>query len=872
MPPASVCPKCHNPLPENAPLGLCVPCTLRIFQEDQSETTVKLRGWKEHLRATDVEARGQSAEAFAWYDLCETASFQASKGMPGGHDSRERAFGRFVSVETLLSSLVQLELMDPGELQEFLKQFPTDLDPENPEELARGLVRSKRLTEYQAGALLQGKSKGLVIDKYLILDKLGAGGMGMVFKALHRRIKRVVALKVLPPSFAKDETAVRRFHREAEAAAKVSHPNVVAVLDADEFNGLHFFAMEYSAGKDLKRLVETRGPLPVAQAIECVLQAARGLGAAHARGIYHRDIKPSNLLLDPRGTLKVLDLGLARMMDKGAELLGSVEPDPELTRPGSIMGTVAFMAPEQAYNSRSADHRSDIYSLGCTLFYLLTGRPPYDGDTLMARVIAHREEPIPSLTDSQPDLPPVLDVTLRRMMAKSPQDRYQSVDELISVLQSCQSFGSTIEDGASWRGFDSTLNIDRPQSKPVNASSPTGFASGMETSGRFRPWFFRLVAALVLAIGLASLAMVVPARMRAKARGPIASGDLSKSGAGAKRSDKLVLPEPLRSLPESIVPRSDPSPPSIVAKEETKIEPEVVEPVGEIRRFAGHEDRLVESIAVSTDGQHALSAGLDCTVRYWKVSTGEEIRRFVHDGPVFSVAFSRDDRLALTGGADKVMRLWDLEAGRELPPFKGFTEPIYSVALSPDGQYALSGSRDKSVRLWDVATRSEIYSLLHEGAVTAVAFSPDGERVLTGSEDKTVRIWKVLAPNEAHDFKSQAKVLCAVFSPDGHRALSGGDDGSVVLWNLDSKRMVRRIEGPHDQVRCVSYLPDSRHALWGTKAGRLILGNVEDNREVDRFGATAGRLGVAVLPDGRHALTSDDDGFVRLWKLPPILE
>ncbi|WP_406695512.1 serine/threonine-protein kinase [Singulisphaera sp. Ch08] len=872
MPPASVCPQCHNPLPDNAPLGLCVPCTLRIFQEDQSGTTVELRGWRAILGAADVEAQGRSAEALAWYDLCETATFRGSEDSPRSRDSTVRGVDRFVSAESLLISLVQLDLMEPVEIQELLKQFPADLDPKNPEELARGLVRSKRLTEYQAGALLQGKSKGLVIDKYLILDKLGAGGMGMVFKALHRRIKRVVALKVLPPSFAKDGTAVRRFHREAEAAAKLSHPNLVAVLDADEFNGLHFFAMEYNAGKDLKRLVEDRGPLSAGRAIECIIQAARGLGAAHALGIYHRDIKPSNLLLDPRGTLKVLDLGLARMMDKGADLLGSVEPDPELTRPGIIMGTVAYMAPEQAYNSRAADHRSDIYSLGCTLYYLLTGRPPYDGDTLMARVIAHREEPIPSLSGSQPNIPPTLDPTLRRMMAKSPHDRYQSVDELIAGLQACRSDGSTLRDGEAWSGLVSAPDLKRPPSRSDQASPRSSLAGGgTVATGRWRTWILRLFAVLVLTIGLAGLTLVVSARIRARPMVPVASVPQSKSEARLEPPGKIAIPEPASEHSLSISPNLAPSLP-IGAETEMRRAPEPVESIGEIRRFAGHEDRLVESIAVATDGQHALSAGLDCTVRYWDLLTGQEIRRFVHDGPVFSVAISHDNQMALTGGADKVMRLWDLEAGRELPPFKGFTEPIYSVALSPDGQYALSGSRDKSVRLWEVATRKEIYSLLHEGAVTAVAFSPDGQRVLTGGEDKTVRIWKLLAPNEAHDFKGQAKVLCAVFSPDGHRALSGGDDGAVVLWNLDSKRMIRRIDGPRDQVRCVSFLPDSRHALWGTKAGKLILWNVEDDREVYRFEETAGRLGVAVFSDGLRALTSDDDGFVRLWKLPLVLD
>lgn len=876
MPPASVCPRCQRPLPDKAPLGLCVTCTRRIFEEEQSGTTVKLRGWGDLVEPSNVGAEDRSIEADAWYDLCETASYRISKDATRGRDSSDRGAARFVSADVLRASLVQLSLMESTELREFLEHFPADLDPNQAEELARGLVRAKRLTEYQAGALLQGKTKGLVIDKYLILDKLGAGGMGMVFKALHRRIKRVVALKVLPPSFAKDETAVRRFHREAEAAAKVSHPNVVAVLDADEFNGLHFFAMEYSAGKDLKRLVEDRGPLSAERAIDCIVQAARGLGAAHARGIYHRDIKPSNLMLDPRGTLKVLDLGLARMMDQGAEFSGSSDPDPELTRPGSIMGTVAFMAPEQAYNSRSADHRSDIYSLGCTLYYLLKGKPPYNGDTLMARVIAHREEPIPSLVDAKLTIPPALDVMLRRMMAKSPHDRYQSVDELITDLQSCRSFDSTLFDqGASGSGLHSASSLDWSPGLRSGTGSHSGLAGSGVKRKSPRTWIVGLGMVVVLGSAFSlrymSSSKLIPVGRKVKENDPSAVARLTTSKATAP----LIESEPPRLVPSpsSIASPVAPATSPNVAKGETGVEPAPapIEPIGELRGFVGHEDPLVECVAVSSDGRYALSAGFDCTVRYWNLATGEELRHFVHDGPVYSVAFSHDNRLALAGGVDKVMRLWDLQDARELDPFPGVTEPIYSVAFSPDGKYALSGSRDKSVRLWEIATRREVYSLLHGGAVTVVAFSPDGQRVLTGSEDKTVRVWKLLAPHEAHDYKGQAKVLCAAFSPDGHRALSGGDDGAVVLWNLDGKKMIRRLQGPRDQVRCVAFLPDSRHALWGTKAGRLILGNVEDEREVHRFDANAGRLSVAVFPDGRRALTGDDDGFVRLWKLPLVL-
>ncbi len=226
--------------------------------------------------------------------------------------------------------------------------------------------------------MYQKKSRGLLIGNYLILDKLGQGGMGMVFKARHRRLGRVGALKILPPSFARDRSAVLRFRREVEAAGRLKHPNVVAALDADEDRGVHFLVMDYVEGKDLDHIVRERGPLPVGQAVDCLIQAARGLEAAHAAGIVHRDIKPGNLMLDQAGAVRVLDLGLARIADAANPFNKTAAR--RLTESGMYMGTIDFMAPEQAEDSHRVDHRADIYSLGCTLFYLLTGREPFPGE------------------------------------------------------------------------------------------------------------------------------------------------------------------------------------------------------------------------------------------------------------------------------------------------------------------------------------------------------------------------------------------------------------------------------------------------------------------------------------------------------------
>ncbi len=211
------------------------------------------------------------------------------------------------SLDEFSRALLELGLVDAAELESFAND-----SAEGVLGLSRALVRAGKVTPYQAAAIYQRKSRGLLIGNYLILEKLGQGGMGVVFKARHRRLKRVGALKILPPSLARDRDAVMRFRREVEAAGRLKHANLVAAQDADEDRGVQFLVMDYVEGRDLDRVVREGGPMPLAQAIDCVIQAARGLEAAHAQGIVHRDIKPGNLMLDQAGTVRVLDLGLAR--------------------------------------------------------------------------------------------------------------------------------------------------------------------------------------------------------------------------------------------------------------------------------------------------------------------------------------------------------------------------------------------------------------------------------------------------------------------------------------------------------------------------------------------------------------------------------
>ena len=434
---SSECPRCHQPLFTDAPQGLCPFCLLQAAS-DAPEATGSWNQQPEPDTKGEAERSRQATVRETWKELCETVSRDPAAALPPREGSpRNVALTAVVTLEEFLKALIAIKLMERAEARATFERFAIEASP-SAAECWPGSWWRAATDGVPSRAILQGKSRGLAIGNYLILDKLGKGGMGLVFKALHRRLKRVVVLKVLPPSFAREDAAVFRFHREVEAVAKLGHPNIVAAFDADEFNGLHFFAMELVEGNDLHSLVKTDGPMSADQAIECLTQAAQGLKAAHEKGIYHRDIKPSNLMLDSNGTVKILDLGLARMEKEADVLFGLAETDPGLTIPGGMMGTVSFMPPEQAVDASAADHRSDIYSLGCTFYFLLTGTPPYSGATLMECVAAHREHPIPQLRDVWPETPPYLDSMLQRMLAKEPEDRYQSINALLDDLKACR--------------------------------------------------------------------------------------------------------------------------------------------------------------------------------------------------------------------------------------------------------------------------------------------------------------------------------------------------------------------------------------------------------------------------------------------------
>jgi eukaryotic-like serine/threonine-protein kinase len=346
------------------------------------------------------------------------------------------------SVTNLIDALRQGQLLQQPQLDQLSASLQGFAQPRA---LAQDLLQRGWLTPYQLNQVFPGRANELLLGPYLLLERIGEGAVGQVFKARHQHMQRVVALKLIRKEVLADAEIVGRFYREIHAISQLIHPNVIMAYDAGPAGQTHFFAMEYVEGIDLVRLVKQQGRLKVEQACDFIKQASLGLQHIHERGLVHRDIKPSNLLVAqtqkdnpagqipatpalPWGLLKVLDLGLARLQQP----TNGVSP---LTQAGGgLRGTADYLAPEQAVDFHRADIRADIYSLGCTLFFLLTGQPPYEGGTLAQKLMAHQRGDPPSLDKLRRGLPRKVLAIVRKMMAKRPEDRFQTPADAAEAL------------------------------------------------------------------------------------------------------------------------------------------------------------------------------------------------------------------------------------------------------------------------------------------------------------------------------------------------------------------------------------------------------------------------------------------------------
>ncbi len=385
-----------------------------------------------------------------------------------------------LTAASFLAGVKQSGLIDAKRFDALLAELQrSGVDLSDSAAIAQSFVARKILTDWQCEKLLQGRHKGFILGRYRLLSLLGTGEMSAVYLAEHIMMERRCAIKVLPANKVQDTSYLGRFHREARAVASLNHPNIVKAFDVDKQNEggaeIHFLVMEYVSGKNLGKTVLEKGPLDFIQAVDYIRQGADGLQHAHEAGLVHRDIKPENLLIDQEGVVKLLDLGLARFFNASDEESLTIKHDEK------VLGTADFLAPEQAIDSHKVDLRADIYSLGCTLYYGLTGHPPFTDGSLVQRLLAHQTRRPPSIRYDRPDIAEDLLAIIDKMMAKKPGERYQTAADVADVL------GRWLvqHGGATWRETHPALvakfagleAVTRPQPPaPVVTNPPVAAA------------------------------------------------------------------------------------------------------------------------------------------------------------------------------------------------------------------------------------------------------------------------------------------------------------------------------------------------------------------------------------------------------------
>ena len=379
---------------------------------------------------------------------------------------------QLIPEETLRSSLMQLRQKHGGSL-------PVDAD-----DVAQHLIGAGLLTSWQCEVLFSRKYKGFKLGKYKLLRHIGSGGMSAVYLAEHTMLKRQRAIKILPKKRVNDSSYLARFHLEAQATASLDHPNIVRAYDVDNDGDQHYLVMEYIEGKDLQTIVKQEGPLPLELACNYIAQAAEGFTYAHENNLIHRDVKPANLLVDQKGVVKILDLGLALYSDgENASLT--------MTHNENVLGTADYLSPEQAVNSHKVDSRTDIYSLGCTLYYLLTGHPTFPEGSLAQRIAKHQTQMPEDIRKDRPDCPRDLVDICMKMMQKKPERRYQTMREVADALEAwLVNHGYKFEPGSSEMALKAAaLTAGARRAVRVGGGSSSGSKSGSRgggSSGGFR--------------------------------------------------------------------------------------------------------------------------------------------------------------------------------------------------------------------------------------------------------------------------------------------------------------------------------------------------------------------------------------------------
>lgn len=589
------------------------------------------------------------------------------------------------------------------------------------------------------------------IAHYEMLEMVGKGGMGIVFRAFDEKLQRVIAIKFLAPQLAADEGSRQRFVREARAAAAVNHENVISIHAVEDATTVPFIVMEYIGGITLQERLEKGGPLELKEILRIGLQIAEGLAAAHRQGLVHRDIKPANILMENGiQRVKITDFGLARATD-----------DTGLTRKGYIAGTPLYMSPEQAGNEE-VDHRTDLFSLGSVFYALCTGQPPFPANSSIAVLKRVCEDTPAPIQKFNPLIPLWLQDIVNRLHRKKPGERFQTASEVADILSY---YLSQIRSGLILKRLRSPMGQGFPQPKSL----------------------LRVVGGLGIAATFFALFWILQSKgffgFNGKGNDPITSH--TGNTQDWKPRPPVTLEE-LEKKPSALdswkAGNLDPAIVAAYANQSTPVPSDLIGFLGE------NKWKLPNAVnahwpSESPDGKTiALPCGVD--VALYDAQSGA-LRRLLkgHTDRAFRGAFSPDGTLFACGASQGWVRVWNTETGKLVQTIESSQGDLWATIFDKKGQQVIAGGQDGSIKAWDVATGNEIRMVgKQESGVHSLCFTPDQSLLLSGGDDGKIRAWKWVTGDLVQTIDSpKDKITQLVFSPDGVLLASGGDS-SVRLW------------------------------------------------------------------------------------------
>jgi serine/threonine protein kinase len=762
------------------------------------------------------------------------------------------------SAEELLGLIRKSNQIEPSDLDPWLEKHAADL-PREPKKLAALMRNEGLITQFQAEQFLLGKYKGFQLGGYRLIERLGSGGTGTVYLAEHEVMKRPVALKVLPVQIASDPATLARFQREAQAVAALDHENIVRAYDFRKEQSLYVFVMEFVDGPSLQQVLDNKGALDVDVACDYIRQAALGLHYAHQVGMVHRDVKPANLLVDSAGTIKVLDLGLARFVPEGQESVTKKFDE------GNVMGTADYIAPEQALNLHNVDHRADIYSLGATLYTLLAGHTPFPTGTMTQKLLWHQmREPDP-LETCNASVPKELADLVALMMAKNPDQRFQTALEVAEALEPFSAEEPTpqpnIRIGAAVKSGKTSVRLRNSgkQYTPVGVDRPTGRLS--------RPPAKKEVASTQEQAGPPTKALSKQTKAPAQSQSSgaiwllIAALLIFILFVGGIIAFLVYGPSP------NAVHTSRPEDKAEKEKLPSKDGQTTTSP-GSLYSLTGHRGG-VQSVAYSGEGGMLVSGGADRTIRVWNLLTRKnELTISNHNDTVHWVSFNTAGDRILSASADGTARIFEFPSGREVRVI-AVGQRVWSAIFGKNENEVLTAGDDRLIKLWNVRDGKMIRAIKgHTNTINWLAYRPGvGNEAISVSLDKSLRLWQLDSGKTLQTIKEENLPTCVAVDGEGKLALVGDQKGTVHLHNLQSRQLLGLRSEHSEPVTAVAISTDGNRLL--SAAGPTIIQwDVRHFRNAARHIGHQGAINsLAISPNGKRFASCSSDQTIHLWKM-----